>query len=412
MVSPGSFSSTMSSSVKNFLVNFGPQHPAAHGVLRLVLELDGEIVRRCDPHLGLLHRGSEKLMEYKTFLQALPYFDRFDYVSMMAQEQAYSLAVERLFFDSIYATYGELPKLPTRAEHIRVLFSEITRILNHIMATTTHAMDLGALTPFLWAFDEREKLMEFYERVSGARMHAAYIRPGGVAFDLPMGLLNDIHDFIISFSSRLDEIAELLNESRILLDRVKGVGVASQELALSYGFSGVMLRGSGIAWDLRKTAPYDGYDKWKFNVPVGTQGDCYDRFLVRIQEMRESLHIMDQVVNTMALGSYKFDFHQLVNPSRASFKFFMENLIHHFKIYSQGLTFPESAIYASVEAPKGEFGVFVHGQENASKPYRCRARAPGFFHLAALDVLARGHFLADVVALIGTLDLVFGEVDR
>ena len=378
----------MSNKAKNFLINFGPQHPAAHGVLRLVLELDGEKVVRCDPHIGLLHRGTEKLIEYKNYQQSLPYFDRLDYVSMMNQEHAYSLAVERLCFDE---TNFQIPK---RAKQIRIIFSEITRILNHLLAVTTHAMDLGALTPFLWAFEEREKLMEFYERVSGARMHASYIRPGGVAFDIPIGLLDDIYSFIAQFSARLTEIEELLNTNRIFLDRVKHIGIAKFDTAKDYAFSGVMMRGSGIAWDLRKTMPYDGYEELDFDVILGINGDCYDRYLIRLGEMRESIRIIEQVISTIEKGSIKFDLYKITNPNRGSMKYFMENLIHHFKMHSYGLSLKEKITYSSVEAPKGEFGVYLVSEKNSNKPTRCHT------------------YLADVVAIIGTLDIVFGEVDR
>jgi len=321
--------------IKNFTLNFGPQHPAAHGVLRLVLELDGEIVERADPHIGLLHRGTEKLIEYKNYTQALPYFDRLDYVSMMAQEHGYSLAVEQLLSVNV----------PLRAKYIRVLFLEITRILNHLMAVTTHALDVGALTPFLWGFEEREKLMEFYERVSGARMHAAYIRPGGVNYDIPKGLLEDISKFIVQFNDRIDEIEELLTENRIWKQRLVDVGTVSYKDALNWGFSGVMLRGSGISWDLRKNKPYEIYDKINFNVPVGKNGDCYDRYLIRVEEMRQSLNIMQDCINNIPNGFIKVDDKKISPPSRASMKHHMESLIHHFKIYSQGYAVPKSDIF-------------------------------------------------------------------
>jgi NADH dehydrogenase (ubiquinone) Fe-S protein 2 len=393
--------SPASKKIKNFTMNFGPQHPAAHGVLRLVLELDGEVVERADPHIGLLHRGTEKLIEYKTYLQALPYFDRLDYVSMMAQEHAYSLAVEKLL---------DL-QIPLRAQYIRVLYSEITRLLNHLLAVTTHAMDVGALTPFLWAFEEREKLMEFYERVSGARMHAAYIRPGGVSQDMPVGLCEDIDAFAQQFSSRLDEMEELLTENRIWKQRLVDIGVVSSEQAMHWGFSGVMLRGSGVAWDLRRTQPYEVYEHMQFDIPVGTRGDCYDRYLIRVEEMRQSLRIICQCLNVIPAGIVKTDDKKITPPSRVEMKDSMESLIHHFKLYSEGFSVPAGETYASVEAPKGEFGVYLLS-DGSSKPYRCKIRAPGFAHLQSLDWMTKGHLIADVVTVIGTQDIVFGEVDR
>ncbi|MGZ7109071.1 MAG: NADH-quinone oxidoreductase subunit D [Methanobacterium sp.] len=387
--------------LRNFSLNFGPQHPAAHGVLRLILELDGEVVERADPHIGLLHRGTEKLIEYKTYLQALPYFDRLDYVSMMVQEHCYSLAVEDLLN----------VKVPLRAQYIRVLFSEITRILNHLLAVTTHALDVGALTPFLWAFEEREKLMEFYERVSGARMHAAYIRPGGVSQDLPIGLLDDIYRFCIQFSSRIDEIEELLTNNRIWKQRLVNIGVVTVSQALNWGFSGVMLRGSGIAWDLRRTQPYEIYEELDFNIPVGKNGDCYDRYLIRVQEMRESLKIIFQCLNNIPLGFIKSEDKKLVAPSRSHMKSNMESLIHHFKLYTEGYSIPAGESFVSVEAPKGEFSVFLVSNDN-NRPFRCRIHAPGFMHLQGLDFMSKNHMIADVVTIIGTQDIVFGEVDR
>jgi len=387
--------------LRNFTMNFGPQHPAAHGVLRLVLELDGEMVIRAEPHIGLLHRGTEKLIEYKTYLQAVPYFDRLDYVSMMCQEHAFALAVETIAGIEV----------PLRAKVIRVLFSELTRILNHLMAVTTHAMDVGALTPFLWAFEEREKLMEFYERVSGARMHAAYFRPGGVAQDLPLGLLDDIYAFIVQFGARLNEIEDLLTDNRIWKERLVDIGVVSAAQAQAYGFTGVMLRGSGVAWDLRKTAPYDYYDKLSFSVPTGLNGDCYDRYLIRVEEMRQSLYLIYQCLNAMPSGHVKVDDRKFSPPSRANMKFSMESLIHHFKLYSEGYSIEKGETYVAVEAPKGEFGVFV-AADGSNRPYRCRIKAPGFLHLQGLDMMARGHMVADVVTIIGTQDIVFGEVDR
>jgi len=387
--------------VKHFTLNFGPQHPAAHGVLRLVLEMQGEVVERADPHIGLLHRGTEKLVEYKNYLQALPYFDRLDYVSMMCQEHGYSLAVERLLGVSV----------PLRAQYIRVLYSELTRLLNHLLALTCHAMDVGALTPFLWAFEEREKLMEFYERVSGARMHAAYIRPGGVAQDMPMGLSQDIHKFASQFASRIDEMEEMLTGNRIWKQRLVDVGRVTKDQALDWGFSGVMLRGSGVAWDLRKTEPYDVYDRMDFAVPVGTRGDCYDRYMIRIEEMRESLRIISQCLDAMPNGPVRIDDRKISPPSRGDMKHSMEALIHHFKYYTEGVVVPAGEIYAAVEAPKGEFGVYLVSN-GTHRPYRCKIRAPGFAHLQGLDFMSRGHMLADVVTMIGTQDIVFGEVDR
>jgi len=387
--------------LKNFTINFGPQHPAAHGVLRLVLELDGETITYADPHIGLLHRGTEKLIESKNYLQALPYFDRLDYVSMMVQEHCYSLAVETLCNLEI----------PIRASYIRVLFSEITRILNHLLAVSCHALDVGALTPLLWAFEEREKLMEFYERVSGARMHASYVRPGGVALDLPKGLLDDIYSFVQQFSARIDEIEELLTHNRIWKQRLVDVGVVTYNTALLWGFTGVMLRGSGVSWDLRKDRPYEIYDQLAFNVPKGSVGDCYDRYLIRIQEMRESLSIIQQTINKMPEGSVKVCDSKYTAPSRGHMKNDMESLIHHFKYYTEGITVPKGQIYTAVEAPKGEFGVFLVS-DGTAKPYRCKIRAPGFAHLQGLNEMAVGHMLADVVTIIGTQDIVFGEVDR
>jgi NADH dehydrogenase (ubiquinone) Fe-S protein 2 len=386
---------------KNFTINFGPQHPAAHGVLRLVLDLDGEVVERADPHIGLLHRGTEKLIEYKTYMQALPYFDRLDYVSMMAQEQTYSLAVEKLLSC----------RVPLRGQYIRVLFAEITRILNHLLAVGCHAMDVGATTPMLWAFEEREKLMEFYERVSGARLHAAYIRPGGVSQDLPLGLLDDIYMFSEQFSTRVDEMEELLTGNRIWKQRLVDIGVVSAKDAKDWGFSGVMLRGSGVSWDLRKTQPYDVYSSIDFDVPVGTNGDCFDRYLIRIEEMRQSLRIISQCINTIPEGPVKSSDAKIVAPSRSQVKNSMESLIHHFKLHTEGFSVPSGETYSATEAPKGEFGVFLISN-GSNKPYRCKIKAPGFNHLQALDFMSKGHLVADVVTIIGTQDIVFGEVDR
>ena len=387
--------------LKNLNLNFGPQHPAAHGVLRLILELEGEIIERADPHIGLLHRGTEKLIEHKNYLQALPYFDRLDYVSMMSQEHAYSLAVEKLLKCDV----------PLRAQYIRVLFSEITRILNHLLGLSCHALDVGAMTPFFWGFEEREKLMEFYERVSGARMHASYIRPGGVSQDIPVGLLNDIYLFINQFSTRIDEFEELLTHNRIWKQRLVDIGQVSAKDALDLGFSGVMLRGSGIPWDLRKNQPYEVYDLLDFNIPVGTNGDCYDRYLIRIQEMRESISIINQCLNKIPEGPIKTNNFKITPPPRNQMKNSMEALIHHFKYYTQGLTIPASETYTTIEAPKGEFGVYLVS-DGTNKPYRCKIKAPGFVHLQALEQMSKGHMIADVVTIIGTQDIVFGEVDR
>lgn len=392
---------TLLKKIKNFTINFGPQHPAAHGVLRLVLELNGELVNRADPHIGLLHRGTEKLIEYKTYVQALPYFDRLDYVSMMAQEHSYCLAIEKLFNC----------KIPKRAQYIRVLFAEITRILNHLLAVGCHAMDVGAMTPFLWAFEEREKLMEFYERVSGARMHASYFRPGGVQVDIPKGLLDDIYMFVEQFTLRLTEMEDMLTENRIWKQRLVDIGVVTAKDACQWGFSGVMLRGSGLYWDLRKSQPYEIYDKLDFSVPVGTNGDCYDRYLIRVFEMKESLKIIEQCLNLMPVGYIKTNDLKISPPSRTEMKQSMEALIHHFKMYTQGVLIPANETYIGTEAPKGEFGVYLISN-NTNRPYRCKIKAPGFNHLQALDFMSKGHLIADVVTIIGTQDIVFGEVDR
>ena len=387
--------------LKNFTINFGPQHPAAHGVLRLILELDGEIVKKADAHIGLLHRGTEKLIEYKTYLQALPYFDRLDYVSMMAQEHTYSLAIEKI---------GNI-NVPRRAQIIRVIFLEITRILNHLLAVGCHAMDVGAMTPFLWAFEEREKLMEFYERVSGARMHAAYIRPGGVSADLPLGFLDDLFLFINQFIIRLDEMEEMLTENRIWKERLVNIGVVSYKQAINWGFSGVMLRGSGIPWDLRKTQPYEVYSEIDFDIPTGISGDCYDRYLIRVEEMRQSTRILAQLINLIIEGPVKSLNTKVTPPSRFEIKSSMESLIHHFKFYTEGFVLPRSETYAATEAPKGEFGVYLI-TNNTNKPYRCKIKAPGFGHLQAINDMCKGHLIADVVTIIGTQDIVFGEIDR
>ncbi|MEE8533271.1 MAG: NADH-quinone oxidoreductase subunit D [Alphaproteobacteria bacterium] len=387
--------------IRNATLNFGPQHPAAHGVLRLVLEMDGEVIDRADPHIGLLHRGTEKLIEHKTYLQALPYFDRLDYVSIMSQEHCFSLAVEKLLGCEV----------PLRGQYIRVLFVEITRVLNHLFQLSTHALDVGAMTPFLWLFEEREILLEFYEAVSGARMHAAYIRPGGVSQDMPAGLDERIGEFIERLPKRLDEVETLLTENRIWKQRTVDIGVVTAEQAMDWGFSGPMLRGSGVAWDLRKAQPYDVYDRMDFDIPIGKNGDCYDRYLVRIEEMRQSLHIMRQCLEQMPGGPVKTLDRKIAPPPRAEMKRSMEALIHHFKLYTEGYHVPAGETYTAVEAPKGEFGVYVIA-DGSNRPYRCKIRAPGFAHLQGLDFMSRGHMLADVVTIIGTLDIVFGEVDR
>ena len=387
--------------IKNFILNFGPQHPAAHGVLRLILELNGEVIEKADPHIGLLHRGTEKLIEYKTYTQALPYFDRLDYVSMMAQEQTYSIACEKLLNIVV----------PLRAQLIRTIFCEITRILNHILGITTHALDVGAMTPFLWLFEEREKLMEFYERVSGARLHAAYIRPGGVSKDIPINFLNDLHSFIEIFVKNLSEVEEMLNTSRIWKQRLVNIGVLTKVQALDLGCSGVMLRGSGINWDLRKALPYDAYNLIKFNSFVGKHGDCFDRYLIRIAEMKESCSIILQCMNLMPTGSVINKNYKIKTPARALLKFSMESLIHHFKLFTEGFSINKNEIYTATEAPKGEFGVYLVAN-GTNKPLRCKIKAPGFAHLQTLDFISKGHMIADVVTIIGTLDIVFGEVDR
>ncbi len=387
--------------IRNFSLNFGPQHPAAHGVLRLVLEMDGEIVERADPHIGLLHRGTEKLIEYKTYLQAIPYFDRLDYVAPMSQEHAFALAVERLL--------DITP--PLRGQYIRVLFAEISRLLNHILNITTMALDVGAMTPLLWGFEEREKLMEFYERASGARLHAAYFRPGGVHMDLPEGLTDDILAFCDTFPGHLDDVEGLLTDNRIFRQRTVDIGVVSGRDAVDWGFTGPMLRGSDVAWDLRKAQPYDVYDKIDFDVPVGKTGDCFARYLVRMEEMHQSLRIMRQCIADMPSGPVTVDDHKISPPKRSEMKRSMEALIHHFKLYTEGYHVPAGETYTAVEAPKGEFGVYVVS-DGSNRPYRCKIRAPGFAHLQGLDFLSKGHMLADVVSIIGSLDIVFGEIDR
>ena len=387
--------------IQNFSLNFGPQHPATHGVLRLVLEMDGEIIERADPHIGLLHRGTEKLIEYKSYLQAVPYFDRLDYVAPMSQEHAFALAVERLL--------GITP--PPRAQYIRVLFAEISRILNHILNITTMALDVGAMTPLLWGFEEREKLLEFYERVSGARLHAAYFRPGGVHLDMPEGLTDDILVFCDSFPAHLDDVEGLLTDNRIFRQRTVDIGVGSARDAIDWGFSGPMLRASDVAWDLRKAQPYDAYDRVQFDLPVGKTGDCYARYLVRMEEMRQSLRIIRQCIEDLPSGPVMVDNNKVAPPSRDEMKRSMEALIHHFKLYTEGYHVPKGEAYSAVEAPKGEFGVYVVA-DGTNQPYRCKIRAPSFAHLQGLDFLTKGHMLADVVAIIGSLDIVFGEIDR
>lgn len=388
--------------IRNFNINFGPQHPAAHGVLRLVLELDGEIVERCDPHIGLLHRGTEKLMESRTYLQNLPYFDRLDYVAPMNQEHAWCLAIERL-------TNTVIPK---RASLIRVLFSEIGRVLNHLLNVTTQAMDVGALTPPLWGFEEREKLMIFYERACGARLHAAYFRPGGVHQDISNELLEDIDTWAEGFPKVIDDIDTLLTENRIFKQRNVEIGVVTEDDIQRYGFSGVMVRGSGLAWDLRRAQPYECYDEFEFQIPVGKNGDCYDRYLVRMEEMRQSVAIIRQAIEKLKGEDGPVLAHgKLCPPRRAEMKQSMEALIHHFKLYTEGFHVTAGEVYASIEAPKGEFGVYLVS-DGSNKPYRAKIRAPGYLHLQAMDHMATGHQLADVAAIIGTMDVVFGEIDR
>lgn len=391
----------MNSETKNVTLNFGPQHPAAHGVLRLVLEMDGEVITRADPHIGLLHRGTEKLIEHKTYLQAVPYFDRLDYVSPMCQEHAYALAVEKLLGIQV----------PRRAQFIRVLFSEITRVLNHIMAITTQALDVGAMTPLLWMFEEREKMIQFYEKVSGSRMHAAYIRPGGVHQDLPEGLLAEIKKFAEEFPKKIDDMEDLLTENRIFKQRMVDVGIVSKEEALDWAFSGPMIRGSGIAWDLRKSQPYEIYGELDFDIPIGKNGDSYDRYLIRVEEMRQSIKLILQCVEKMPEGPVNVDDPKIAPPKRSAAKQDMESLINHFKLYTEGYHVPAGEAYAAVEAPKGEFGVYVIS-DGSNKPHRCRIRATGFAHLQGLEFMVKGHMLADVVTVISTQDIVFGEVDR
>ncbi len=427
MAGIGEFQKIMAE-IKNYTLNFGPQHPAAHGVLRLVLELDGEVIQRADPHIGLLHRATEKLAESKTYMQSLPYMDRLDYVSMMCNEHAYCLAIEKMMGIDV----------PVRAQYIRVMYSEITRLLNHLMWIGAHALDCGAMTMIMYAFREREDLFDMYEAVSGARMHAAYFRPGGVYRDLPEtmpkykaskvrnaksmermnhnrhgSLLDFIDDFTQRFPANLGEYHSLLTENRIWKQRTVGVGIVAPERAMNLGFTGPMLRGSGVAWDLRKTQPYDVYDRMEFDIPVGVTGDCYDRYLVRMEEMKQSNSIIKQCVDWLRVnpGPVITDNHKVASPSRESMKSNMEELIHHFKLFTEGFCVPEGEAYAAVEHPKGEFGIYMVS-DGANKPYRLKIRAPGFAHLAAMDELARGHMIADAVAIIGTMDIVFGEIDR
>jgi len=387
--------------IQNYMINFGPQHPAAHGVLRLVMELDGEIIERCDPHIGLLHRGTEKLIEYKTYLQALPYMDRLDYVSPMCMEHSYVLAIEKLAGIEV----------PLRAKYIRTMFAEITRILNHILNTTAHALDVGAMTPILWLFEEREKLIGFYERVSGARFHAAWFRPGGVHQDLPAGLLEDIAAWCDGFPRVLDEMQGLVADNRIFKQRNVDIGIISKEDAIRWGFTGPCIRASGVAWDLRKAQPYDAYHLMDFDVPVSNDGDCYARFMVRMQEMRESLKIIRQCVREMPAGRHITDNKKVAPPSRGEMKRSMEALIHHFKLYTEGLHVPAGEAYVATESPKGEFGIYLVA-DGTNKPWRCHIRATGMAHLQAMDFLCKGHLLADAPAVLGSLDIVFGEVDR
>ena len=387
--------------LKNMTLNFGPQHPAAHGVLRLVLEMDGEVVERTDPHIGLLHRGTEKLIEHKTYMQAIPYFDRLDYVSPMCQEHAFVLSAEKLL--NI--------KVPRRALFIRVLFDEITRVLNHSLQIAAQGLDLGATTPFLWLFEEREKLMGFYEQVSGSRLHAAYYRVGGVHQDLPENLITDIEEWLSGFGKVVEDIETLLSDNRIFKQRTVDIGIVSPEEALNWGFTGPMLRGSGVAWDLRKSQPYAIYDEVDFDVPVGKNGDCYDRYLLRVEEMKQSVRIIRQVLDNMPLGNVIIDDSRFYPPKRDEMKHSMEALINHFKLFTEGVRVPAGEVYTAVEAPKGEFGVYLVS-DGSSKPYRCKIRAPGFSHLQGLDFMAKGHMLADLVACIATLDVVFGEIDR
>ncbi len=404
-VTPVGAGKTAEAELRNFTINFGPQHPAAHGVLRLVLELDGEVVERVDPHIGLLHRGTEKLIEHKTYLQAIPYFDRLDYVAPMNQEHAFCLAIEKMMGIEV----------PYRGQLIRVLYSEIGRILSHLLNVTTQALDVGALTPPLWGFEEREKLMGFYERASGARLHANYFRPGGVHQDLPLALLEDIYAWCAPFRKVLADIDALLTPNRIFKQRNVDIAIVSLEDALDWGFTGVMLRGSGAAWDLRKSQPYECYAEMEFDVPIGKNGECYDRYLIRMEEMRQSVNIMEQCLDRLmgpqGAGPVMNTNNKVAPPRRDEMKRSMEAIIHHFKLYTEGFRVPAGEVYACVEAPKGEFGVYLVA-DGSNQPYRCKIRAPGFPHLAAMDFLCKGHMLADVSAVLGSLDIVFGEIDR
>ncbi|PPR41542.1 MAG: NADH-quinone oxidoreductase subunit D [Alphaproteobacteria bacterium MarineAlpha5_Bin12] len=382
-------------------INFGPQHPAAHGVLRLIVELDGEVVERADPHIGLLHRGTEKLIEYKTYLQAVPYFDRLDYVSPMCQEHAFALATENLL----------KIKIPERAQFIRVIFSEITRILNHLLNIPAYAADIGAVTPFLWCFEEREKLLEFHEAVSGARFHAAYFRPGGVSQDMPEKLEEKIYNYLNNFPNFIDDLETLLTENRVLKQRSVDIGILNKQDAINLGCSGPILRASGVAWDLRRSQPYDAYNKVDFEVPIGKKGDCFDRYLIRIEEMRQSASIIKQCLSKIKKGPVMNEDNKISPPKRSEMKKSMESLIHHFKLFTEGYRVPKGETYFAVEAPKGEFGVYLVS-DGSNKPYRCKLRAPGFAHLQALNFLCKGHLLADIAAILGSLDIVFGEVDR
>jgi len=386
---------------KPLTLNFGPQHPAAHGVLRMVLEMDGEVIERVDPHIGLLHRGTEKLFENKTYLQAIPYFDRLDYVSPMCQEHAFALAVEKLLN----------VKVPIRASFIRVMFSEITRILNHLLSLPAMAMDVGAMTPFLWSFEQRELLMEFYERVSGSRLHAAYFRPGGVYRDLPKNLLSDIKRWAENFPEYIKDLENLLTDNRIFRQRTVDIGIVNADDAINFGFTGPMLRASGVKWDLRKTQNYEVYDQLEFNIPVGKKGDCFDRYLVRVEEMKESLKIILQCVDKIPKGQVMIKNNKISPPKRKIMKTSMESLIHHFKLYTEGYKVPKGETYTAVEAPKGEFGVYLVS-DGSNKPYKCKIRAPGYAHLQAMNFCSKGHMLADIVAILGSMDIVFGEIDR
>jgi NADH-quinone oxidoreductase subunit D len=387
--------------IKNFTMNFGPQHPAAHGVLRLILEMDGEVVERADPHIGLLHRGTEKLIEYKTYLQAVPYFDRLDYVSPMCMEHSWALATEKLLGIEV----------PLRAQYIRVLFAEVTRILNHLLNICAFGLDVGALTPFLWGFEEREKLMEFYERVSGARLHSAYFRPGGVHQDLPAGITDDILAWADNFPKVLDSIEHLLTENRIFKQRTVDIGIVSGEDAIAWGLTGPMLRGSGVPWDIRKAQPYDVYGRMDFDVPIGKNGDCWDRYLVRMEEMRQSLRIIRQAIAELPPGPVKVNDRKVAPPPRAEMKQSMEALIHHFKLYTEGYHVPAGETYTVTEAPKGEYGIYLVS-DGSNRPYRCKIRSPDFAFLQSTDFICKGHMLADIVAIIGSMDIVFGSIDR